>query len=115
MSKGLEQLKRAKKFIMSSAEYYKLLNPSAYIEANGNVENYVNVNYINDIEKELKALEIIIEKNVNIKDVKRSIEAEKEVNDVKLFPAVGFYNRGQYNEENWLTDNEFEIVREVIL
>ena len=67
------------------------------------------------IEKSLKALEIIIQKNVNIKDVKRSIEAEKRENNVKLFPAVGFYNRGQYNEENWLTDNEFGIVREVIL
>lgn len=66
------------------------------------------------IEKELKALKIIMEKDVEIKYVKMAIEAEKKENNPKLFPAVGFYNNGQRNVDKCLSDDEFDLLREVL-
>lgn len=64
------------------------------------------------IRKDLEVLEIIIKKDVEIKYVKMAIEAEKKENNPKLFPAVGFYNKGQRNVDKRLSDDEFELLRE---
>ena len=64
------------------------------------------------VERDLDVLEVIIKKDVEIKYVKMAIEAEKKENNPKLFPAVGFYNKGQRNVNKCLSDNEFELLRE---
>ena len=68
---------------------------------------------LTDYENLKEVVNLIILRNANIKDIKRAIIAEKENGNLELFPAVGFYNRGQRDVENCFTDSEFELIRKV--
>lgn len=54
MNKGLEALEKVKSILIDYGNFIKSKKPNTFVECRGNVEKYVEINYICDIEKELK-------------------------------------------------------------
>ena len=80
MSKGLEALDKIEDKLIEMYDFLYTHNPSLFNECDGNVKNYVKVNYkIPSIEKELKALEIIRVEFLNRSDFRFKIEKGSDV------------------------------------
>lgn len=86
MSKGLEALEELRK----------------QSETHGWLEQQFEKEWLNVIEKELKALKIIKEKNVDIRGIKLGV-------------TVGVYNALWAKKDEWhLTQEEFDLLKEVL-
>ena len=56
MTKGLEILEKIREQLLEVYHSRRLKNPHLFIACNQDIDSYVEVNYIRDIEKELAAL-----------------------------------------------------------
>lgn len=95
MSKELEALNKIRQKLIDECNYILYKHPDAFIECNNDIKKYVDVNYISDIEKSLKALEIIKYKQVSIRALEQC-----------------FKNNCQYAG---LTLEEYDLLKEVLL
>lgn len=100
--KGLEALKQLKDRAVHDEYLYRQdTNREKAISFLNEIDNFVNA-----IEKELKALEIIKEKQVNVLILKYSFISEE---------GVEYYNKYFGNEDLHLTQEEYELLKEVLL
>jgi hypothetical protein len=102
------------KFVNSFAEYY-VISQHQYLNATNMqtaVEYLARSKECRTIEKSLKALEIIKEKNVSILDLRECISREFMGN---IPNALEYYNE-EYtlNEGMKLTEEEYELLKEVL-
>ena len=103
MSKGLEALERLHEFAWSNEEYRNDMDNTDYqiVEKElKRLEEIDNVMFLNN--KKLKALEIIKKKKVNVFWLFNS----KDVDE---------YNSAFYQEWRYLTQKEYDLLKEVLL
>lgn len=72
----------------------------------GNVYIGLTFEELAELEKELKALEIIKEKSINVLILKYSFLSEE---------GVEYYNKHFENKDLFLTQEQFDLLREVLL
>lgn len=62
--KGLEELEKVRNRLIAMCDFVQSKDPNAFIECNNDIKKYVDVNYIFNIEKELKAIDSVRTKGV---------------------------------------------------
>ena len=103
MSKGLKSLEFIKECPIYDP-YQDSNSPDPSYTSLIKKESYLRP-YFRDVEKELKALEILVEKTVNINKLYKSFYAK----------SVGIYNKSVIADYRKLTQEEYELLKEIML